>query len=142
WIEPPDQIAELSSPPDRAIRRLDRIARALAERRHHPFLECDLDRAGHDLGGAPVVVRWKIGREILEDLLLRLGAAREADHRAGQLLPAGVGVAGALCDHVGLMTPGADRLDRILARTRGQLGTLTLRIGGDRHEHKYCGSKP
>ena len=44
-IEPADQVAELSDPPDRAVRGLDRIARALAERRHHPFLEGDLDAA-------------------------------------------------------------------------------------------------
>src|SRR4029453_3854808 len=35
-IEPPDQIAKLSCPPDRAIRRLDRVTRSLTERRHHP----------------------------------------------------------------------------------------------------------
>ncbi len=43
-VDPPNQVAELPGPPDRAVRRLDRIARALAQRRHLPFLEGDRRR--------------------------------------------------------------------------------------------------
>ena len=54
-IEVADQVAELPGPPDRAVFGLHRIARALAERRHHPFGERDLVRAGNELGRAPVL---------------------------------------------------------------------------------------
>ena len=67
--------------------RLDRIARALPERRHHPFLERDLDAVPDTSLGARGV-RREIRREILDELVAHVRVARQVEHRADQLLPA------------------------------------------------------
>src|SRR5215211_7164946 len=85
-IEPPDQVAELAGPPDGPVGPLDRIARALTERRRLPFLERDLDAAGHELGGALGVGR-EMRRQIIDDAGALLRRARQIDHRADELAP-------------------------------------------------------
>ena len=139
-IKPPHQIAELPNPPDRAVLRLDRIARALAERRHDPFGERDLQRAGHDLGRPPVVFRREMLGQITGDRGLLIRHARQIDHRADEFLPALAGVAGALRDHVGLVAAGADTRDQFLAGAVGQCRRLALSLRGERHQHADRGS--
>ena len=129
-IDPADQVAPLPGPPDGAVRRLDRIARALAERRHLPFLERDRGLAGHQ-PGRPALVRREMRREVLRDPVLLLRAPGQIDHRADQLPPAVLGVAGAARDLIGLMARRADGLDHLLAGAVGQIGRLALRLCGD-----------
>ncbi len=124
-----------------AVLGLDRIARALAERRHHPFLEGDLVRPGHQLGGAPVVLGRIVFGEISGDRGLLVRHAPEIDHRADQFLPAFARVARALRDHVGLMAAGADTVDQLLARAVRQRGRRGLRLRGQREQQAQRGSR-
>ena len=140
-IEPSDQVAELPRPPDRAVVGLDRIARALTERRHLPFRERDFGRAGNELGRAPRVGR-EIRRKVLGNRVSPLRVRRQVDHGADQLFPAVAGVAGAAGDHVGLVALGADGFDRLLAGTLRQCGRspLLLGLGGERDQRENGGS--
>src|SRR5262245_52633171 len=88
----------------------------------------------------PGVRREMLGK-VLSDRSLLIGNAAEIDHRAGELLPAVARVAGALGDHVGLMAPGADGLDQLLARAVRQRRWLGLGVCGDWSQHGYGSDK-
>jgi len=129
-IEPANQIAELTHPPDRTVRRLDGIARPLTERRHCPFLDRDLNRTGY-LFRRAARIRRIVLRQIVDDRRLRRRITGQVDHRTGELFPVLGGVAGAAGDHVGLVTPGAYPGDQILALAVRQ----SLRLGCERDQN-------
>ena len=117
-IDPPDEIAELPRPPDGPVRRLDWIARPLAKSWDLPFLERDLG-VSRDQRRRPRGVGGKVLRQIADDRVPVIRAPGEVDHRAGQLLPAIAGIARAARDLTGLVAPGADGFDQLLASSFG-----------------------
>src|SRR5207249_3661414 len=53
WIEPSEHAGELAGPPDRAVRRRERIVRPRAEARHEPLFDRNVDASGNDDGRRP-----------------------------------------------------------------------------------------
>ena len=85
-VEPAENVQPLPDPPDTPIARLDRIARALPQGRHLPFLEADDERAIDRCRGAVVIGRVMFGK-IVEDFRLHFRRAGQVDHRRGERLP-------------------------------------------------------
>ncbi len=117
-IEAADQADELPVPPNRSVGSLQRIARALAEGRHHPLLERHLDISWDEHRRAAGLWR-KMRREVIGDR--RRAVVRQLDHRADEIAPGRSGEARRSRDHVEPMTGIARRGHGLFAGSIGQL---------------------
>src|SRR5678815_1745146 len=118
-IEAPDQIAKLARVPDRAVGCLDRVARALAELWHNPFLECDLEFSRHEFRRA-LGVRRELRGEIVEDFVLSRFVVREVDHVADELFPVLARITRTVADQIRRVACRTETLDELLALAIGK----------------------
>ncbi len=128
-IETADEMAVHAGPPDHAVRRHERIARALAQRRHGPLEERDARIAVYELGPA-VIALGQIRREVVCDVGgERLG---QFDHRACQTPPLLVRIPRRAVNDVGLVAGDAGRFDELLAGPFRQIAQRLLCERGQR----------
>ena len=135
-IDAPDQVAPLARPPDGAVRRLDRVAGALTERRHLPLGEPDLELAGDQRRRARRV-RRHVGSQVPGNLRPLLRHVGQVDHVGEVLGPFLFGVARTTHDLFGTVAAGAQTLDQVLADAVGQVGLPRLRRSADRRENQH-----
>jgi hypothetical protein len=127
--------------------RLDRIARALAEPRHDPFLERDLEFSGHEFRRA-LGVRRELRGEIVEDFVLRRFVVREVDHVADELFPVLARITRTVADQVRRVACRAETLDELPALAIGKWrrafggGRLCLHAKGNQRygDDRNCAS--
>ena len=117
-IEAADETAILAGPPDQAVGHLQRIARPLSERRHHPLLEGDFDGSGNQRRTPPGFLR-EMRREVLCGRRHLIG--RQHHHRFNDVFPPCLVVPGGARDLPQRMARHAAFLDKVFARTIGQL---------------------
>src|SRR5262249_25497494 len=113
-IDPADHVAKLADVPDRAVGRLDRIARALAELERPPGLGLDLIGARDDNGRPLVAGREGLGEGIQDELVLVWGGP-ELYHLGRELIPTGSRVAEAALDLADLVAGRTHALHQLLA---------------------------
>src|SRR5688500_6993958 len=150
-VQASDQAGELAGPVDRPVGELERVARALPERRRNPFLEGDLYGSWHQHRFATRLRREVRGEVLGHGRALRFG---HVDHRADQVLPPLLGVARGVRDRVQVVTGGAKTLHHTLGVAVGEhhdllaaaalptatLATLSLPVHGNRDgqaQHRY-----